>query len=159
MADSEANVDTASADASALSVRVAAWVTHERLDDEVIAINLETGVYFALDDVAADAWTLLAAGVDVDQAATVLAERYDIDPERVRADVMMYTSMLEHEQLVVRDDTGRVEPAAPVELPSPLRPLEYAAPTVTRYDDLEALLRLDPVHEVDEAGWPVMRAD
>ena len=30
---------------------------------------------------------------------------------------------------------------------------------VSRYDDLEALLKLDPVHEVDEAGWPVPRAD
>ena len=32
-------------------IRVSPWVTHERLDDEVIAINLETGAYYALDGV------------------------------------------------------------------------------------------------------------
>ena len=35
----------------------------------------------------------------------------------------------------------------------------YTAPAVQKYDDLEDLLLLDPIHEVDEAGWPVARAD
>jgi hypothetical protein len=139
---------------------VAPWITHERLDDEVMAINLETGVYFALDDVAADAWTLLVAGVGLGRVVTVLAERYEVDPDRVHSDLVIYATALEHNRLLVRDDdVGRTAPATLVELPAPTGPLEYAAPAVSRYDDLEALLRLDPVHEVDEAGWPVMRAD
>jgi hypothetical protein len=36
---------------------------------------------------------------------------------------------------------------------------QYQAPTIERFDDLEELLVLDPIHEVDEAGWPVTRAD
>jgi hypothetical protein len=36
---------------------------------------------------------------------------------------------------------------------------EYRSPAIERFDDLEELLVLDPIHEVDEAGWPVTPAD
>ena len=159
MTDGEVTTGTSPVEPAAGRFSVAPWITHERLDDEVMAINLETGVYFALDDVAADAWTLLAEGVELARVATVLAERYGVDPDRVRADLVVYATALEHDQLLVRDEAERAASESPVELPAPIDPFEYAAPVLSRYDDLEALLRLDPVHEVDEAGWPVLRAD
>jgi hypothetical protein len=159
MTDAEARGASSAADPTTGRFRATPWITHERLDDEVIAINLETGEYFALDDVAADAWTLLTAGVGLEDAAGVLAERYDVGAERVRADLSAYVAELDHNRLLMPDRATTAAPASPIELPPPARPLEYAPPAVTRYDDLEVLLRLDPVHEVDEAGWPVMRAD
>ena len=36
---------------------------------------------------------------------------------------------------------------------------QYRSPAIERFDDLEELLVLDPIHEVDEAGWPVTPAD
>jgi hypothetical protein len=158
MADAEPTTGAAPVSPAEGEVRAAPWITHERLDDEVMAIDLETGVYYALDDVAADAWTLLAGGTDLERAAARLAERYGVDLERVHGDLLRYVSELERDRLLVRSD-GDDAPASPVDLPEPKRPLEYTAPAVSRYDDLEALLRLDPVHEVDEAGWPVPRAD
>jgi hypothetical protein len=159
MGNSEGNTSAAAAGVTpAAEFRAAPWIAHERLDDEVMAIDLESGVYYALDDVAADAWTLLAGGVGVGHAAALLAERYEVDPDRAHADLVDYAMALERDRLLVRgDDVATGVPA--VLLPEPTRPLEYTAPTVSRYDDLEALLKLDPVHEVDEAGWPVPRAD
>ena len=52
-------------------------VAHERVEDEVIAINLATGAYFSLAGTAADCWTLLAAGADATAVAATVAERYD----------------------------------------------------------------------------------
>lgn len=135
--------------------KVVPWVTHERLDDEVIAINLETGAYFAFDDVAADCWTLLVGGVAPDDIATTVAARYGATLDVVQADVAAFISELEANGLLEGDHgTNGVEP---IELPASVSVTSYVPPAVNKFDDLEELLLLDPVHEVDDAGWPVAR--
>lgn len=137
-------------------IRVSPWVTHERLDDEVIAINLETGAYYALDGVAADCWALVAAGSSIDDTIGVVCDRYTVDADRARADVEAFVAELLAERLVVDSDNGTI---TELTLPAPTEPRAYSPPAVQKYDDLEDLLLLDPIHEVDEAGWPVARAD
>jgi hypothetical protein len=135
------------------------WITHERLDDEVMAINLESGAYVALDDTAADCWTLLVAGASVEDMAGALTERYTVDVADARRDVDAFLDDVLRAGLMTPSDDA--PPHAPFENPLPpageRRP--YAAPVVQVFDDLEGLLRLDPVHEVDEFGWPVARRD
>jgi hypothetical protein len=131
-------------------------VRHERLDDEVIAIDLESGAYFALDDVAADCWSILAAGGTVDAAVDATVAHFDVPPETVRNDVERFVNELVRVRLLAPVDREPV-PVAPPRAAKPTR--EYRAPRIERFDDLEELLVLDPIHEVDEAGWPVTRAD
>lgn len=138
--------------------RVNPWVTHERLDDEVIAINLETGAYFAFGDVAADCWSLLVAGCDVTHTAAAIAERYGVESERSSSDVAQFVTQLETAGLISGEPDATVTPET-VGLPTPNGPLAYAAPVVDSFEDLEDLLLLDPIHEVDEAGWPIAAAE
>lgn len=138
-------------------IRVSPWVTHERLDDEVIAINLETGAYYALDGVAADCWALSASGSATDEIVAVITGRYEVDESQVRADIDQFVERLVAERLIVVGGDG--EPAPGSDLPALAAKKPYTAPAVQKYDDLEDLLLLDPIHEVDEAGWPVARAD
>ena len=35
----------------------------------------------------------------------------------------------------------------------------YESPIVESFDDLETLLLIDPIHEVDDAGWPLPAPD
>lgn len=136
------------------------WVTHERLDDEVMAIDLETGAYYALDAVAADAWTLVAAGSSLDDAAAVLAARYDVGADTALVDLGALVDELRRERLLLPAEPGAGAPDATATLvPALAERLPYATPAVDKYDDLEELLRLDPVHDVDEVGWPVPRSD
>src|SRR5687767_4011010 len=86
--------------------KLAPWVTHERLDDEVIAINLETGAYFALDDVAADCWTLIVGATPDDEAISLLCGRYEVEPDTVRADLTRFTAELEAEGLVLPEEAA-----------------------------------------------------
>jgi hypothetical protein len=154
-------------------VQLSPWVTHERLDDEVIAINLETGAYYALDGVAADCWTLVAAGQAPDEIVATLDARYDASTDTVRDDVTAFLAALVEQGLGAETD----EPAgvsangngsangegeddvdrAAVIADGVTR--AYSAPALTRYDDLDDLLLLDPIHEVDDAGWPIARAE
>lgn len=126
-------------------------VAHERVEDEVIAINLTTGTYFSLCDSAADVWSLLIDGADIDAVGAALAEAHGLDAAAVLGEVRAYTdALLESGLLIEHAD----EAALPVGRPTFTG--AYVAPTVERYDDMEELLLLDPIHEVDDAGWPVI---
>jgi hypothetical protein len=149
-------------------VQLSPWVTHERLDDEVIAINLETGAYYALDGVAADCWTLVAAGHDPDDIVAVLGARYDATAETVRDGVTAFLAALVEQGLGAETDEPAPSSAngngsatgggaAAVTADGVTRP--YTVPALTRYDDLDDLLLLDPIHEVDDAGWPIARTE
>ena len=43
---------------------ISSAINHERLEDEVIAINLETGAYYAIHAAGADCWSVAVAGGD-----------------------------------------------------------------------------------------------
>ena len=144
-----------------MTYRVNPMVTHERLDDDVIAIHLETGMYYAFDGVAADCWAAVAAGTSVDEIADALVGRFALDGAAARSDVAEFVAGLTAEQLVVdATDPSADDVAAWVAAyANDARAITYTAPTVQRYDDLDDLLMLDPIHEVDDAGWPVARGD
>ena len=134
-------------------LKVCPWVTHERLDDEVIAINLETGAYFVLEGAAAECWTALVDGASPESVARHLQSRYDVTEERALTDSMSVLAELQASAMVgvvEGDEAGR--PAFDGST------VAYAEPVVQKYDDLEDLLLIDPIHEVD-GGWPVARAD
>jgi len=35
----------------------------------------------------------------------------------------------------------------------------FEPPVLTTFSDMQELLWLDPIHEVDDAGWPIARTD
>ena len=70
---------------------------------------------------------------------------------------------LQREELIVPDQIQGSEPekkaAMPVEVDPEEERLGYVAPTLQKYSDMQDLLLIDPVHEVDETGWPNRPAD
>ena len=126
-------------------------VTHERLDDEVIAINLETGFYYALVGTAADVWSAFDPVGTVDGAVAMLSERYGAPVDTVRADVEQLTRRLHDVGLLVPSD----EPGAPsAALPEAPERARWETPDLEEYRDMADLVLLDPIHQVDEKGWP-----
>jgi len=76
-------------------------VVFRALGTEAIVLNLESGVYFGLNDVGARIWTLLQ---DRDLAAVieVLVEEYDASVTDIEADVLTLVDELVHKGLVAR---------------------------------------------------------
>lgn len=143
-----------------MTVRVSPMVTHEQLDGDVIAIHLETGMYYTFDGVAADCWQGVAVGVPTEVIAAEVSTRFGIAPDVALADVSAFVAALVSERLaadVARDADDTAASSVTFEVRAGAR--GYIAPVVQRYDDLEDLLLLDPIHEVDDAGWPVARTD
>lgn len=135
-------------------IRIIEAVSHERLDDEVIAIDLETGAYFAFDGPAADCWTIAVAGGSVDDIVVALTARYDVSSDTAAADAASFLESLVESGIARVEPEGSSPNAQPAFADFATR-LPYTTPVVDRYEDLATLLLIDPIHEVDDAGWPL----
>src|SRR3954453_23521171 len=85
-------------------IKVSPWVTQECLDNEVIAINLETGAYFVLEGAAAECWTSVVSGATADGVAQRLTDRYDVSEEQARADASSVLAELQQSGMVIEED-------------------------------------------------------
>ncbi len=81
-------------------VTVPADVILQELGDEIVLANLETGVYFALNEVAARTWTLLRDAPSIDAVIASLLEEYEIDEATLRADVQALLQQFEEHGLM-----------------------------------------------------------
>jgi hypothetical protein len=127
-------------------------VVFERYDDEVIAINLNTGMYYSLNRTAADAFELLAGGCPVTELTAALQPRYNEDLRLFERDLLDIVSELRRALLIEPAQSNGKLPANP--LPASQPKLAFEPPVLKVHDDLQQLFLLDPVHEVGAEGWP-----
>ena len=59
-----------------------------RLDDEIIFLHEDKGVYFSLNGVAIRAWELLQRPRTVDELVQILTQEYDVTSEVCRRDLL-----------------------------------------------------------------------
>ena len=134
-------------------------VIHETVDGQTIIVNLDSGSYYDLNATGSDVWTMLVERETTQTVASRLAARYDLEAEQAAAAVHGLVEQLRAEQIVV--------PAPDGEVPAPLAaadgngtaatPAAFEPPVLRKHTDMQDLLLLDPVHEVDENGWPNRR--
>jgi hypothetical protein len=67
--------------------RPASCVQGRRVGTEAVLLNLETLLYYHLDEVGAFAWERLAAGEAPDRIADSIAESFAVDAETARRDL------------------------------------------------------------------------
>jgi hypothetical protein len=68
-------------------VRMAPNVSTSELHGELVLLNFATESYYGLDAIGARMVAVLTAEPSVDRAVEVLLGEYDVDAERLRADV------------------------------------------------------------------------
>jgi hypothetical protein len=128
-------------------------VVHETIDGETVIVNLENGIYYSLRESAVDVWGLIEAGANLDEITSVMTDRYEGSAEVMREAVTELLLSLQREGLVEVSSTKRpgsqTSPAAQAG-----KKRKFEVPLLEKYSDMQQLLLLDPVHEVDEEGWP-----
>jgi hypothetical protein len=129
-----------------------AEVAAEVFDGEAIILNLATGAYYSMDRAGGLIWTLIVGGHSLEETTATLLARYDVPPERARADVERVADNLVRENLVlVAQD---VRPAQPLPDANTPQRLPYEAPALNVYRDMGAMLALDPpMPRLDEIPW------
>jgi hypothetical protein len=119
-------------------------VIHEFLHDEVIVANLDAGIYYSIRGSGILVWQLLLAGYSASSIDALFSEKYGADA----VSVLPLIERLVAENLIVPQS---------VSAPSPISlswSIPFEPPSFERYDEMKNLLMLDPIHEVDEQGWP-----
>jgi hypothetical protein len=143
-------------------------IIHDTIDNETIAINQLTGAYYTLEGPSALAWQLLATGASALDVARRLGSEYDADAATLETEAVEFFGLLMAEGLIV-PTSGAADPAASASAasgaPAPTTGnaaaarSRFAGLALQRYSDLEVLLLADPIHEVDDTGWPMPLAD
>jgi hypothetical protein len=115
--------------------------------DEAIVANLDTGLFYSLGQSGTAVWTGLASGRTLSEIVATLA---GADDANARAAVGRFIGELVTEGLL-RPGDDCVDT-----IWAPRVDAEFQAPTIEKFDDLQALLLIDPIHDVGEQGWPVV---
>jgi hypothetical protein len=75
-----------------------------RVGDEAAILDLDAGVYYALDPVGARIFELLQQPARLGDVVSTLLVEYEIDEETLRRDVLGFVSDLHDKRLVVLAD-------------------------------------------------------
>jgi hypothetical protein len=126
-------------------------VVADVIDGEAVIMNLRTGRYFSSLGAGAGCWEAIAAGHSPELVAGALAASYGLNPGAALEEVQRFVHELTENGLIV-----------PMEGPGPdasptwaVAEEPFRALSLNVYTDMQDLLLLDPIHDVDAAGWPM----
>lgn len=131
-------------------------VIQETIEGEAVIVNLVSGNYYSLDKVGADIWGNLENGKSLEEILELIPRIYKGDPAVMESSVKSLIDNLVQEDLIVPDatipDGGTQSSSAGTAEGEAMG--DFEAPVLKKYSDMQDLLLLDPIHEVDEGGWP-----
>lgn len=133
--------------------KVSPRVINETIDGEAVMINLASGNYYILDPIGAEIWTYIERAASAGEIVDGLAARYDGSPTEIEGAIGTLLTELQNEDLIVpaEGENGSARPAAP---PRTTERVPFSTPKLEKFTDMQDLILIDPVHQVDEAGWP-----
>jgi hypothetical protein len=124
-------------------------VTHERLDGEVVAINMRTGRYYSLSGPAADVWSLIDQRLPQSAWLQLLKDAYPSGED--------WTGIQEFVQRCI--EAGLMRPCdstsvTSTPLPGDFTRSPWTPPILEEFEDLQDLILVDPIHDITALGWP-----
>ena len=130
-------------------------VTHETIDGEAVIINLDSGNYYSLVDVGSFIWGLVEKGASASEVQDVVLQTYQANATDVDRGVQDLLVQLQQENLIVPvDEAGALDLSEVLPSSNGHEKPSFNPPSLHKYSDMQELLLLDPIHDVDDAGWP-----
>ncbi|HKF47867.1 MAG TPA: PqqD family protein [Terracidiphilus sp.] len=129
-------------------------ILFEEFEREIVVVNTESGFYYSLSGSGPRILRLLDDGCPP-----------DVIPEKLigtnassssRQDIEAFICRLRDAEIVVEgeEDLGQ-PPAETADVSAFQAAADYETPVFERFEDLQELLLIDPVHQVDQDyGWP-----
>jgi hypothetical protein len=134
-------------------------IVSETIDGEVVIINLDQGSYYSLRGSAAEIWARLQEGQGAGALRQYLGQLYDGDAAEMDVALSGFLDQLQAEEILrsVSEGTQASAVTAAAAAVPPDGKAPFVAPLLEKFTDMEHLLLLDPIHEVDDAGWPNLK--
>lgn len=86
------------------TLQIPADVVFRQVGEETVLLNLASGKYYGLDDIGTRMWALLAQHRCLRPAYQVLLAEYEVEPERLQADLTRLVGELAAQGLVQLDE-------------------------------------------------------
>lgn len=129
-------------------------VVSETVDGEAIIVNLDSGTYYSIKGDGILIWNAITDGATVAELVDAVVGQTQADADAVRDALDAFSDALAAQGLIVARSEGGATPS----LDFSDAGAGLAQPSFESYSDMQDLILLDPVHEVDEAGWPHVQA-
>jgi Coenzyme PQQ synthesis protein D (PqqD) len=83
-----------------ITMRISDSVVFRELDGEAVLLNLNTGIYFGLNDVGTRIWTLLSQNGVLSSVFEVLKKEYDVAPDQLEKDILELAQQMQEKGLI-----------------------------------------------------------
>jgi hypothetical protein len=134
-------------------------IIHEIIEGEAVIINMEMGHYYSIDQTGAGIWELVDKRASTAEIIESITQGYAGDPKTIQSSVLDFLAELQHENLIVPASKQTDEQTYSGNIITPTERPPFTPPELHKYIDMQDLLLLDPIHEVDESGWPNVGPD
>lgn len=132
--------------------RTGAHIVSETIEGETIVVNLLEGVYYSITGSGTSLWAWISSGIPVESIVHSVDATYSNVPQNVADIVQTYAQQLVDEKLIEKFEG----PATQVTTePAPQgQKIPFSEPGFGKFSDMEDVLKMDPIHDFDESGWP-----
>ncbi len=70
------------------------------VDNDLVMMSLEKGVYYGLDTIGSQIWEHIAKPISIDTLCHTLTDLYEVDPTQCQADVLAFLNELLNEEMI-----------------------------------------------------------
>ncbi|WP_234569213.1 PqqD family peptide modification chaperone [Rhodohalobacter sp. 614A] len=132
-------------------------VVHETIEGEAILLNLSTGNYYSIEWPGTVIWDLICESGDVDGINQAFQKADKTKRNEIEKAFDGFLKTLVEEELLVVDEKSspvpfEVDKQTAEEFKKAVEKLDKLS--LNKYSDMKDMLLLDPIHDVDEKGWP-----
>ena len=118
---------------------------------------MDKGHYYSFEGTGSKVWELIVDSHEESEIYKYFSGNYRGDKEHIQKTIVDFLAIMESEELIRRNNDDEIP--APVDM---LRSDEekeemFTDPAFQKFTDMEDLLLLDPIHDVDESGWPSLK--
>ena len=139
------------------------YIVHDTLEGETILINLKNGNYYNIDKNGAVIWEIIDKNGTIDDFVECILTIFNLPYEQTKREIEIFISNLLMENLLVPVNAEFASPTSygKEEIGQLIREklTGYECPLVNKYSDMKDALMLDPIHDIDEKGWPTMNEE
>jgi len=93
------------------TVTISSSVVFRDLSGETVLLNLDSGIYYGLDEVGTRIWHLLAEALPLATVCSTIQQEYAVEPDVIERDVLQLVGDLCDQRLVTR--ASQLSVAAP----------------------------------------------
>lgn len=136
-----------------------AHIVSETIEGEVIVVNLLDGTYYSITGSGTVIWAGICEGYPKPLILQCLEAAFQEAPAELSDYVDAFTSRLAEEGLIQEPESDE-QTLQHRELLDSLsngakKPFEESG--FAKFSDMEDVLKMDPIHDFDESGWPNRR--